>query len=237
MPPRCNVTGRVTLSPTRTSNSSGSDPSSEIASDAKPPGSGSAPASSTLSVRLTGSPTIAKAGAVSTVTLRSQSPALPVSRTCTGAGKSANAAGSCACPSVTRIAPAIRSAGSSATASDSAVRSAVPSSPASRTRIVRTSSPPVSPSRSNRACSASSASASCASRPSIRLLALSSSTTIAMLETGARSSWRSDGPASAVSSTSAASARSHHPVSPRQSATVKAATAIAASTAIRTSGS
>ncbi len=62
----------------------------------------------------------------------------------------------------------------------------------------------------------------------MRLLALSSTTTMAMLDTGARSSRKSDGPANAASSTSAASPRSHHPVSPRQSAN---ATPIAASPA------
>ena len=48
---------------------------------------GAAPRSSTRSTRLTGSSTMAKAGAVSTTTRRSQSSALPVRSTCTGPGK------------------------------------------------------------------------------------------------------------------------------------------------------
>ena len=87
MPPRCSVTGRSTLRLTGTSKCSGSAPSSAIESGAKLPGPGAAPRSSTRSRRLTASSTMAKAGAVSTTTRRSQSSALPVSSTCTGAGK------------------------------------------------------------------------------------------------------------------------------------------------------
>ena len=55
------------------------------------------PRSSTRSDRLTGSSTIAKAGAVSTTTRRSQSSALPVRSTCTGPGKASSASASCTC--------------------------------------------------------------------------------------------------------------------------------------------
>ncbi len=71
----------------------------------------------------------------------------------------------------------------------------------------------------------------------MRFEALSSTTTMAMLATGVRSSRRSDGPASAASSTSAASPRSHQPVSPRQSASATPTSASAASAAISGSGS
>ncbi len=67
-PPRWSVTGRVTLWFTGTSKRKGSVPSSEIDKGAKPLPSGAAPMSSTRSTRLTASPTMAKAGAVSTTT-------------------------------------------------------------------------------------------------------------------------------------------------------------------------
>ena len=181
---------------------------------------------------------MAKAGALSTTTWRSQSPALPVSSTCTGAGKLASASGSCTWPSVTRIAPAMRSAGSSAVASASAVMSWVPSSLVSVTRMrVHLERPalaqPVEPRL----------------EPLDRLRQLR----VAPVDRGwtrCRRSrrwrcWRpARGPRAGATArpappagTSAARPRSHHPVSPRQSASATPIAASAASAAISGRGS
>ena len=111
-------------------------------------------------------------------------PAVPV----VGAGRSAapapgresasSASASCTWPSVTRIAPAIRSAGSSAVASASAVRSSVPVLAA----VGHVHDAHLEPAASGRAApgaprSPSSAACDCAPRSAMRLQALSSTTT------------------------------------------------------------
>ena len=139
-PPRCSVTGRVTLRLTGTSKRSGSVPSSEIDSERE---AAAGRRAEVLDAERRGSPprrrwrrrarSRRRRGGPSRRRCRSGAPA-------PGRGSSSSASGSCTWPSVTRIAPAMRSAGSSAVASASAVRSWVPSSPRSATCTVRTSS-------------------------------------------------------------------------------------------------
>ena len=190
---------------------------------------GTAPRSSIFRDRRSSSPMIPKAGAFDTASLRSQSPLRPVRSTFSGAGRAGALAMSWICPSVTRMAPASRARGSSASASFSAVMANVPASSSASPRVTLRSS--VFGSAATCASIRATASAVWPVRPDRVWLALWSMTMTTISLSGRLTSSRSAGSASATSSTSAASARSAQPVSPRQIASVRKAAASSAAAA------
>ena len=154
-PPWGRITGRSRSWPTGTSKVVGSPPSTEIESGAVA-ASGASPSSSMRTVSITSSSRIAKAGAPSTWSLRSQSSCEPVRSTWNGAGSSGAASASCRRPSVTATTPATRARGSCESASASAPMSRVPaSSSPSGTGTRRTSVPGRAAMRSAMASAAS----------------------------------------------------------------------------------
>src|SRR5262249_51519607 len=146
-------------------------------------------------------------------TRRSRSSACPVISACTGAAKPSAVASpgtSCTRPSVTRIAPATRSGGTSASAAPSAENSRVPSvspsaSPASTTRVSR---PGIFASRCANAPRTASV---CSRRWPNPLPGLLARITTATEDSGWRSSRVNEGLASATTSSAKAKMRSGAP--------------------------
>ena len=226
MPPWGRSIGNSTSSFTGIWKDSGAPPSIAMLSPTRPV-SGAAPWSSTRKVRVTGSPRIAKAGALLTTRRRSQSSSRPVSNTCSGAGRTVGAAGrSCTRPSVSNTMPATRAWGSSANASDRVVMSSVPASPSPSPKVRTRNS--VLGRRVTSACRFSKASDVWLSRSEIRWLALSSTNAITMSDRLARSSCCKLGFAMAPKITMAAKARRPQPRSLRQTAKINPTAASAA---------
>ena len=191
------------------------------------------PRSSTWARTVWSLPTMPKRGASVSAMRRSRSSGRPVTSACSGARKprSAVEAGmSCTTPSVTMTTPARRSGGTSASAFDSAENSRVPSSfSASPASTKRGSTSGIAPRR--RCSSARTLSVIAARAPSVCEVERSITTATTSF-TFSRSSWISDGLASAATTSASAAARTSA-TGPRDSAATRTSAATAAASAHR----
>src|SRR5216684_1287586 len=200
----------LTFSPLRTLRVSKVSPSRRTVTCAGP---GGTPESSTRNTSVWLCPTMPKRGAETSTTRRSRSSGWPVIRACTGAenpNAAASAGTSCTRPSVTRMAPAVRSGGTSASAAPNAANNRVPSvSPsASAASTTRVSSPGM---RASRCASAARTASVCTSRSPKPWLGLLSMITTATEDSGWRSSRVKEGLASASASNARPAMRSGAP--------------------------